>query len=148
MLILFLRQISVSECGKIFDTLAGQLFPQSANQTSIFSRLHRLLRSWYHDGCHDANILEAYLKENLGVNHRLFGHFQGLTTTKIGVTVATIDNGFPIVLTNYNGAGRWEGKCGTGSPRVLFCKWLSDSILGYKIIRPEEIEDEPYIWQA
>ncbi len=111
-LILFLRQLPVSECVKMFDTLAKQLFPPSSDGTSILSRLRRLLRSWYRDGCHNAEILESYLQESLGSQGRLFDHVEGLIATKVGVTTATIDKGFPVLLTNYNGSGKWDEKCG------------------------------------
>ena len=111
-LILFVRQLPVSECVEMFDTLAKQLFPQVSDRRGIFNRLRRLLRSWYRDGCHDANTLEAYLKENLGSYNHLFGHVQSLIATKVGVTAATIDKGFPVLLTNYNGLGKRDGKCG------------------------------------
>ncbi len=122
-LILFLRQLPVSECVKMFDTLAKQLFPPSSNRTSILGRLRRLLRSWYRDGCHNAEILESYLQENLGSQGRLFDHVQGLIATKVGVTAATIDKGFPVLLTNYNGSGNWDEKCGTygGCPFPVPC---------------------------
>lgn len=96
----------------MFDTLAKQLFSQPSDRTSILSRLRRLLRSWYRDGCHDAGILESQLRKNLGSQSRLFDHVQTLIATKIGVTAATIDKGFPVLLTNYNGLGKWEEKCG------------------------------------
>ena len=111
-LMLFLRQLSVPECVTMFDTLAKQLFPPPADRTSILSRLRRGLSSWYRDGCHNAEILESHLREKLGSRGRVFGHVRGLTTTKVGVTAATIDKGFPILLTNYNGSSKWDEKCG------------------------------------
>ena len=57
-LILFLRQLPVSECVKMFDTLAKQPFPPSPDRTSLLSRLRRVLRSWYRNGYHDAETLE------------------------------------------------------------------------------------------
>ncbi len=111
-LILFLRQLPVSECVKMFDTLAKQLFPPSPDRTSLLNRLRRVLRSWYRDGCHDAETLESHLQETLSSQGRLFDHVQGLFATKVGVTAATIDKGIPVLLTNYNGSGKWDEKCG------------------------------------
>ncbi|MCJ1342943.1 hypothetical protein MMC31_001132 [Peltigera leucophlebia] len=127
---LFLCRQQVSDCAKTFDTLARQLFPQSSYSKSIFSRLRHLIRSWYYDGCHDPNVLEACLKKNFGSGNRLFGHSQGLIATKVGVTAATIQNGYPILLTNYNGLPRQEEEC------------------GYKVVRSQDMEDELFIWQA
>ena len=112
MLILFLRQLAVSECVEMFHALAKQLFPQPSSRASHFSRLRHLLRSWYRDGCHDANTLEACLKENLGSTSHLFGHIHSLIATKVGVTAATIDKAFPVLLTNYNGSGKRDENCG------------------------------------
>lgn len=111
-LILVLCQLSVSECVKMFDILAKQLFPPSPDRTSLFSRFRRVLRSWYRDGCHDAATLEFHLQENLGSQGRLFDHVQGLFVTKFGVTAAIIDKGIPVLLTNYNGSGKWDKRCG------------------------------------
>lgn len=94
-LILFLRQLTVSECVKMFDTLAKQLFPPSPDPTSLLDRLRRILRSWYRNGCHDAEALESRLQENLGSQGRLFAYVQGLFATKVGVTAATIDQRHP-----------------------------------------------------
>lgn len=110
-LILFLRQLPVSKCVKMFDTLVKQLFSPSLDRTSVLSRLRRVLRSWYRDGCHDAKTLESHLQENLGSQGRLFDHVQGLIATKVGVTAATIDKGIPVLLTNYNGSGKWNENC-------------------------------------
>lgn len=65
-LILFLRQLSVSKCVKMFDTLAKQLFSPSLDRTSVLNRLRRVLRSWYRNECHDAKTLKSHLQENLG----------------------------------------------------------------------------------
>ena len=111
-LMLFLRQLPVSQCVTMFDTLAKQLFPPPSDRPSILGRLRRVLRSWYRDGCHNAEILESHLQEKLGSQGRLFDHVQGLIATKVGVTAATIDKGFPVLLTNYNGSGKWDEKCG------------------------------------
>ncbi len=119
-LILFLRQLPVSDCVELFDTLAKQLFPQPSGRTNNFSRLRYMLRSWYRDGCHDAKALEACLKENLGSTTCLFGHARSLIDTKIGVTAATIDKGFPVLLTNYNGPGKCDENC--GEQRIGTCQ--------------------------
>ncbi len=111
MLILFLRQLSVFECVKMFDILTKQLFSSSSDDTSILSRLRRLLRSWYRDECHNAKILKSYLQKNLDSQNRLFDHVENLIATKVDVIIATIDKGFPILLTNYNGSGKWDEKC-------------------------------------
>ena len=111
-LILFLRQLPVSECVGMFNTLATQLFPQPSARSSNFSRLRHLLGSWYRDGCHETNTLEACLKDKLGASDGLFSHVQSLTATKVGVTAATIDKGFPVLMTNYNGLGKSDENCG------------------------------------
>ncbi len=74
--------------------------------------LHRLLRSWYRDGWHDADISEACLQRALGSQGKPFDPVQGLIAKKVGVTAATIDKGFPVLLTNYNGLGKLDAKYG------------------------------------
>ena len=70
----------------MFDTLAKQLFPPSPDRTSFLSRLRRVLRLWYRDGCHDVEALESHLQKNLGSQGRLFDHVQGLFATKFSET--------------------------------------------------------------
>ena len=111
-MITFSRQMSTSDCAAIFETLAKQLFPQPTTRVSTFKRFRNLLTAWYRDGCHKAHTLEASLKENLSASDRLFGYARTLTSTKIGITAATIDKGFPLVMTNYNGQVRNNEDCG------------------------------------
>ena len=121
-LILFLHQLAIFECVEMFDALAKQLFPHSLGRKNIFSRLHQLLKCWYRDGCYDAQILEACLKEKLGCTTRLFDHVPSLIATKVGVTTATIDAGFPVLLINYNGLGKFKENCGKLREAVLLNK--------------------------
>jgi hypothetical protein len=124
-LITFLRQMSTSDCAAVFETLAKQLFPQPITRNSNFKRLRNLLTAWYRDGCHEAHTLENSLKEHLSVSDRLFGYTRTLTSTKIGITAATIDKGFPLVMTNYNGQLKNNEECG----RCRLCLlpvWLTD----------------------
>lgn len=111
-LILFIRHKSVSECTNMFDRLAMQLFPRPSRQISVIGRLRHLLKSWCHDGLYDADILEACLKENLGINSRLFSNTRCLISTKVGVTTATINKGDPVLITNYNGLGEISNNYG------------------------------------
>lgn len=64
-LILFLRQLSITKCVKMFDTLIKQLFSLSLDRTNLLSRLWRILRSWYRNEYHDAKTLKSHLKEAL-----------------------------------------------------------------------------------
>ena len=111
-LILFLRQLPVSEYVKMFDILAKQLFPFSSNQTSLLSCLWCVLRLWYHDECHNAETLKSHLQENLDFQGWLFDHIQSLFATKVGVMAAIIDKGILALLTNYNSSGKWDKRCG------------------------------------
>ena len=119
-LILFMCQLSVSECVKMFDTLVKQLFLQVSDQRDIFNCLCCLLRSWYHDECHDVNMLKAYLKENLEFYNHLFDYVQSLIITKVEVTVTTINKDFLILLTNYNDLDKQDRKCDMLRLRVFF----------------------------
>lgn len=118
-LITFLSHMPTSDCAVTFETLAKQLFPQPTARVSNFKRLRNLLTAWYHDGCHEAHKLEASLQENLGISNRLFGHSSTLISTKIGTTAATIDKGFPLLMTNYNGMCKTNKECG----RYKTCLW-------------------------
>lgn len=64
------------------------------------------------------------MREKLGSQCRLFDHVRSLIAKKVGVTAATIDKGIPVLLTNYNGSGKWDEKC--GMDEIMF---LSDPVL-------------------
>lgn len=110
-LILFLHQLPVLKCVKMFDTLIKQLFPPSSDQMSVLSHLQCVLRLRYCDGCHNVKTLKSHLQENLSSQSQLFDHVQGLFTTKVDVTATTIDKGISVLLTNYNSSGKWDEKC-------------------------------------
>lgn len=117
MLILFLRQLPAIEFVNLFDTLAKQLFPRTFSKSA---RFFLFLRSWYRDGYYDANVLEDCLKRILGISTPLFGPICSITTTKVGVTLATIGKGHTLLLTNYNGPGSKYGNSGLVKRATFF----------------------------
>ena len=64
-------------------------------------------------------MLEAYLKENLESYNHLFDHIQSLIITKVEVMTVTIDKDFSVLLTNYNGLGKRDEKCGMQGLRAF-----------------------------
>lgn len=144
--ILFLRGMPVSQCVPVFDALARKLFQRPYGRTNLLKRLRLSLKGWYKDGYYDINALEDCLKDYLGNDDRMFGHQPGVLATKVGVIAATIGNASPVIFTNYNGPGARKEECGKGE----CCAWrqgLNDR-LGYMHIRPENVGDEPCIWEA
>ncbi len=116
--ILFLRRVPVAQCVQIFDTLARKLFERSQGRRNIITKLRLFLKGWYSDGHYDVTILEDYLKENLGIDDRMFGYQPGILATKVGVVAATIGKASPIIFTNYNGSGTRKETCGKNGSRV------------------------------
>jgi len=104
--------VRASECVDIFDALARKLFQRPQGRTNFIKRLRLSLKGWYRDGHYDANALEDCLKDNLGVDDRMFGYQHGIHATKVGVIAATIGNASPVIFTNYNGPGARKEECG------------------------------------
>ncbi len=144
--ILFLRGIPASQCVHIFDALARKLFERPQGRTNFLKRLRLSLKGWYKDGHYDVNALEDCLRDNLGIDDRMFGYQPGILATKVGIVAATIGNASPVIFTNYNGPGAKKEECGKVSV-VRRGKRLNNR-LGYTHIRPEKVEDEPCIWEA
>lgn len=140
---LFLRRMPVPQCIRVFEDLAKQLFERPQGHATMFGRLCHLLKSWYTDECCDANALETFLRAYMGSTGRMFDHHPSIFPTKVGVTAATVDAD-PIIFTNYNGMDARTQRSLSETGSVLQVKGVGDES-GYKLIRPENIEDEPYI---
>ena len=86
------------------------------------------------DGMYDPLIFESLLKSTFGVARRLFGTAGGQASgSKVAVITASISDDL-FILSNYNG---------TSPGQIYPSEQFSSAIL-----RPENISDEPYIWEA
>lgn len=110
--ILFLRNMPITQCVQVFDTLARKLFERPQGTTGLLKRLRLFLRGWYKDGHYDTDALEDLLKQYLGRNDRMFGYHPAVHGPKVGVVAATIGNASPVIFTNYNGSSTGKEKCG------------------------------------
>ena len=116
---LFLRGVPVAQCTQLFDILTKKLFEQPQGSRTLFKRLRLLFKGWYLDGHYDISALEDHLKENFGKSDRMFGHQQGILSTKVGVVATTIGKPDPVIFTNYNGSGTRKENCGKWDlPRI------------------------------
>ncbi len=135
-----------SQCVHVSDALARKLLERPQGRINFIRRLRLSLKGWYRDGHYDANALEDCLKDNLGIDDRMFGYQPGILATKVGVVAATISNASPVIFTNYNGPDARKEECGKVSV-VRKGKRLNNRS-GYMHVRPERFEDEPCIWEA
>jgi hypothetical protein len=63
------------------------------------------------DNHYDVTTLEDYLKENLGIDDRMFGYQLSILAIKVDVIVATIGKASSIIFTNYNELGTRKETC-------------------------------------
>jgi len=93
--------------------LSRQFFrsEQIAGQ-NVLRYLRHLLKCWFSDGYYDVRRLEASLKDNFGLNQRMFDYRQTKSDTKIAVTATTISDATPYIFSNYNGTGQRQRDCG------------------------------------
>ncbi|MCJ1473164.1 hypothetical protein MMC13_001815 [Lambiella insularis] len=128
---LFLQCWNVPRCINLFDKLVKEFFQQQKQATPGFlNRCRYILRCWLSDGYYSVEALEKCLQDTFGMHRRMFDSLDVVSGTKVAVTASTISNASCYVFSNYNGLGRREKDC------------------GYRHLRPANIEDEPYIWQA
>ena len=141
---LFLRRLPLTQCIRLFEDLAGQVFKREP-QEGVLKRFRRVLDSWFADEFYDSTALETALQAYLGHDARMFDYHQGHHPIKIGVTLTAINNPQAIVLTNYNGEGRRKLESGKDAHSLKSQSLIS---LAYRHERPEDIEMEPFMWEA
>ncbi|KAL8673858.1 MAG: hypothetical protein Q9168_001723 [Polycauliona sp. 1 TL-2023] len=128
---LFIRQWGVDQCARVFDTITHEFFrSQRRKKQGIISSIRRFASCWLSDGIYDVAALERVLKDTFGTYERMFGSVQVNKRAKIAVTATTISDASPYIFSNYNGVLTRQPDC------------------GYKLSRPENIEDEPFTWEA
>jgi len=138
----------VKRCTKTFNDLIRDFFGIHMTKGSgLLTRLRDLFRCWLTDGCYDVGKLESSLKDVFGINRRLFDVDRfGPSGQKVAVTATTLSDAFTYIFSNYNGRPR-ERNCGTYI-RMPYHAAYSSSSQGYKHVRPNEIENEPFVWEA
>ncbi|KAL6716956.1 hypothetical protein ACLMJK_004869 [Lecanora helva] len=129
---LFLKHWDVSRCIRVFDVLIRDFFGIHMTQGSgLLPRLRDWFRCWLSDGCYDVGALEASLKDVFGDDQRMFDiNRSGPSSTKVAVTATTLSDASTYIFSNYNGVGTRGREC------------------GYKHVRPDQIEKEPFLWEA
>ena len=127
-----MRQWDVERCEAVFRDMTRRFFGRRHRlDKSIVANVRWFLQSWLSDGIYDVNELEAALKQHFGADSRLFNsNFMLPSGFKVGVTATNITDASPFIFTNYNGVGHRRKDC------------------GYRLVRPRDTEEEPYIWQA
>ena len=147
---LFIRRWDVKYCTRIFDTLTRQIFRRRTNgHVNFFQRVRHVLRCWLLDGHYDVRALEESLKENFGLEQRMFDYTGNASDTKVAVTATTISDASAYLFSTYNNSSVRSKDCGeygrlNGAANVA----TKSSESGYKHLRPERIEDEPHVWEA
>ncbi|KAL8939686.1 MAG: hypothetical protein Q9216_003226 [Gyalolechia sp. 2 TL-2023] len=129
---LFLKHWTIDDCIKTFDTFTRQLFGVHLTKgRKIWTRLRDYFRCWLSDGCYDIDDLEALLKDVFGAEQRMFDADRaGIAGCKVAVTGTTISDATAFIFSNYNGHGKRGKTC------------------DYKHVRPQRIEQEPFVWEA
>ncbi len=109
--ILFLRDMSVSQCVHVFDALTRKLFEWSQERMNFIKRLRLFLKSWYRNDHYDANVLEDCLKKYLRINDCMFDYQSRILVIKVDIIVATIDNVSLMIFINYNESDVRKEEC-------------------------------------
>ncbi|KAL8802034.1 MAG: hypothetical protein Q9200_006728, partial [Gallowayella weberi] len=100
--------------------------------------IRRLLKCWLTDGYYNVDAVEAAMKASFGPLERMFGTSQSPYGTKVAVTATSISDASPVLFSNYNGLTTRAKDCGHNlSVRS-----------GYKHLRPPDVRDEPFLWEA
>ena len=115
--------------------------------SGTLTRLRDYFRCWLSDGCYDIELLERSLKEIFGSNRRLFdADTAGVSGQKVAVTATTLSDASTYIFSNYNGRPR-NRSCGESHGTESSDPWGLTTI-GYKHIRADQIQNEPFIWEA
>lgn len=145
---LFSRLWGVAQCLQTFEALSRQFFQARQHRRFGFCRyIRRLLKCWLTDGYYNVDALEAALKASFGPHERMFGASQSPYGTKVAVTATSISDASPFIFSNYNGQTTRARDCGKFVPYETDIVIYSVRV-GYKHLRPLDIRDEPYLWQA
>ncbi len=109
--ILFLRDMSISQCVHVFDALTQKLFERSQEWMNFIKHLHLSLKNWYRDDHYDANVLEDCLKKYLRIDDCMFDYQFKILVIKVKIIVAMIDNVSSIIFINYNESSARKEEC-------------------------------------
>ncbi|KAL6714244.1 hypothetical protein ACLMJK_007667 [Lecanora helva] len=128
---LFIQHWDVGHCNKVFDTMIRDFFAIHMTKSSgLLRRLRNLFRCWLSDGCYDVAALEQSLRDTFGYERKLFDADRvGVSGQKVAVTATTLTDASTYIFSNYNGGVKARG-------------------CGYKHVRPDKFEDEPFVWEA
>ena len=127
---LFLQGWTVVRSIEQFRSMTKKVFRKPYTDTSLLNRCRQYMKSFMSDGYYSIDALEECLQESYGQNQRMFDTPRNRFHAKVAVTASNIAEASTFIFSNYNGVGEREMKC------------------GYKHLRPENIDDEPFMWQA
>lgn len=134
----------MSHCDEIFENLAQRCF--GGTHRSPWGRVKAGLRWLSYDALYDEKVLEECLQKVFGLTRRLFDHINDrVSGTRIAVS-AMMDRHTPSIITNYNGCDKGQRKGALYHAQPWY-QYLT-KILDYTLIRPKNIEDELFIWEA
>ncbi len=109
--ILFLRDMSISQCVHVFNALTRKLFEWSQEWTNFIKHLHLFLKNWYKNDHYDVNALEDCLKKYLRIDDCMFDYQSRILVIKVNIIVAMIDNVSLIIFINYNKSDTRKEEC-------------------------------------
>lgn len=147
---IFIKLWDIGHCTEVFDTFTRQFFGVHLTKGRGFlSRVRDYFRCWLSDGCYNVVVLEEMLKSIFGAEQRIFDiNTKRISGCKVAVTATTLSDASAYLFTNYNGGGIRERNCGSSGIALLKRLCRADPLIGYKHVRPERIEDEPFLWEA
>jgi hypothetical protein len=142
-------------CGSSLDAsierlvaLAKRIFPaKHYGFLSMWRRIIDWITWWFSDNKYDSGTFEDVVKEEFGVNQRLFEYASQPTAgVKVAVTTSTVSTSQLRLFTNYNGVARkrqGKGMCTVLDVAIL----LGNNLAGYAILRPPDPYGEPFLWE-
>jgi hypothetical protein len=120
-----------ADASEKFISLARTIFPKQPRRQTRFGQYWDLFRNWQADGRYDSGILDTTLEKAFG-HRRLFDVASPLPSGHgVAVTASHIDeDGSLCLFSNYRLSGRAEEQ------------------VSYRLIAPQEPDDEPLLWQV
>ncbi len=109
--ILFLRDMSISQCVHVFNALTRKLFERSQERTNFIKRFRLFLKNWYRNDHYDANAFEDCLKKYLRIDDCMFDYQSRILVIKVDIIVAMIDNVSSMIFINYNESDARKKEC-------------------------------------
>lgn len=107
-----------------------------------------LVQCWLSDGVYDVSALEEALSSHFGRSARLFDYVPMRPSgPKVAVTATNITDASPFVFSNYNGIEPLQRDCGKSRAPIPLGATLTN-LVGYRHVRPDDVNDEPFVWQA